>query len=216
MRGLTVLPIAALAAVLFAPPASADDPAPFLIVQKPAADEGPQPVEVERDRRSEARRKAQIRRLENVMQREGPSFSQARYDKYNKIRSGGAILITVGALSMVTGFALIVASAVAAPESYYGDDPELVEQGYYNDYEYKQHEKSVHLLAGGLAALITGGLMVGAGIGITVAGRSGMKRQNLLKRKDEILAADAGWRLTLRLVADPRQELLGVRLSVAL
>jgi hypothetical protein len=166
--------------------------------------------------RAAERRQAQIRRLEAVMAKEGGDFSQERYERYRRRRTGGTALITTGALSMITGFALLVASSVIKPNDYYGDDPELVKQGYYNDYQYQKHEKSKRLLIGGLSTLIGGGLMMGVGITLAIIGRSGMKRQELLRRKDEILGAKARGRLTLQLVADPQQELVALRLSVAL
>jgi hypothetical protein len=150
------------------------------------------------------------------MAKEGGDFSQERYEQHRRRSAGGKGLITVGALSMITGFALTVASTMVAPSSYYGDDPKLVEQGYYNDYQYKRHEKSKRLLIGGLSALIGGGVMLGVGITLAAMGRSGMKRQELLRRKDDILGAEVPGRLTLQLVADPQQEIVALRLRVAL
>jgi len=204
-----------LAAALRAPLALADDPAP----PDPGAcaDPGPGLAQMPADDPSAAARKrAQVRRLTAVMLREGASFSEERYLRYQRLGKGGIALIPLGALSMIAGLALVVSSKVVAPREYYGDDPELVEQGYYNDYQYQQHEKSTHLLVGGLSALFGGALALGAGIALAAGGRSGMKRQELLRRKDEILGPAIAGRWTLQLTADPRSGLVGARLVVAL
>jgi hypothetical protein len=204
--------------------AAADAGAGVYVVQEPIAsapEDQAAPPDVSPEEwwlavRAAERRQAEIRRLRAVMAKEGDGFSQERYEQHRRRRAGGTGLITVGALSMITGFALTVASTLVAPSDYYGDDPELVEQGYYNDYQYQKHEKSKRLLIGGLSALIGGGVMLGVGITLAVMGRSGMRRQELLRRKDEILGATARGRLTLQLVADPQQELVALRLRVAL
>ncbi len=136
-------------------------------------------------------------------------YSPVMVKKYQRRRSTGVSLAVVGGLTMVASPVFLAASFSRGGIDDYKDDHD---PGYYNEYQEDRLRTSRGLFAGGLISLVGGGLMLGIGITLAVSGRSGIKRQEYLLRKDEALGPLRDLRIGLQ--ADPSTGKLGIGISV--
>jgi hypothetical protein len=150
------------------------------------------PRELQRLERERIRSKARVHLLYECMEREGPVFSEDKFIKYRRKKIAGIILTVLGGASVVSSPILAIAGAV---ESYQFQSSE----------SYDEENDSGGMSDFGMSALIafTSGIgVLSAGISLLISGRRGMKRQNVLREKDEILNLKVS-ALRLRVIADP-------------
>jgi hypothetical protein len=206
-----------------APPAEAVAPPPTplvpvpaeIVAAPPAAPPGlvQMPELTPEERRQVARRARLITRLNRAMEREGGDYSEERYEMYGRRIAVGAVLIGLGAASALT--ALVCAfydlnqalSAISYSEDVESDDETSSDGG---DDGYVSGPVILSLVAAGVA-------MIGLGVPLLATGVSGRHRQQLIRRKDEILAPfdPRAVRVSLSLTGDPARGAGGLTLRVA-
>jgi hypothetical protein len=148
-------------------------------------------------------RSRQIEQLYRVMDREGDAFSQEKYDAYRNRQAGGTVLVVLGACSvfgsLVTGIALNARSG--SSDEY--DDGSSVDESR----DTLSEALPLGLLFGGIAS-------IGIGVPLAISGAQGKHRQEILRRRDDILAPYAPPSATVSLSFDPDGRAGGLRLSV--
>jgi len=151
------------------------------------------------------RRAREIDRLNAVMDREGSEFSEEKYGAYRSRLTGGALLIALGGASM---FAAMVTGISLEANSSSSDE--------YDEYDDSAGEDSSSRLLPGLPlGLLFGGIAaVGIGVPLTISGARGKKRQDLLRRKYEILTPYEPSVATLSVFVDPDRGSGGLNLKV--
>jgi len=163
------------------------------------------PVELTREeRRRLILHEREVTRLLRVMEKEGNEFSQERYESYGNRVSGGTVLIVLGGSSVLAGLIYMFYSIKREIDDidWNTDDDEYDEK---DDYKMKPG------IAVGL--LIGGAVGIGIGAALVGTGRSGRKRQELLRRKDEILAPfSPRFGVTLSFFTDPGRGAGGLAL----
>jgi hypothetical protein len=134
-------------------------------------------------RRAEGLKRRQLERknlLERVMSREGPEFSEAKYNRYRARKIVGITFAVLG------GSAAMVAGmwAAFAIMSSGGDEVDEEEEGEekVNKYLGRPWQQATCL-----TLAITGLAAISFGVPFAVSGTKGMKRQNVLRSKEEIL-----------------------------
>jgi hypothetical protein len=210
------IPLAALLTTALCAPAWAQeaapaaDPAPVGPQLAPYGDPLP-PVDLGlyRDHvRQLERRSRQIARLNHVIDREGPEFSEARYAAYRSRLAGGVLLVVVGGGCLFASVVYGIASLFGAiAEGFGGGDYEEEDTATASDDSGAHFAAPMVLIPTGVAAL-------GIGIPLIISGASGKHRQELLLRKDEILAPIAPPTAAISLFGDPASGAGGVRLQV--
>jgi hypothetical protein len=140
-----------------------------------SASEGPPEGESPRAR---ARAEAQYHRLGKTMYREGPSFDEAKYNRYVSRIFFGSLLLAGGVASTVFSVAFALNAAFAG----WGDTCESDDcDSAYEKEEREYRTKSWVSLAFGVAG-------IAIGIPLVITGAKGRNRQLFLRdRKDEIL-----------------------------
>jgi hypothetical protein len=189
-----------------APPAAPVAPAPadpqLVVVPIPAA---PLPVELTREeRRRLTLHEREVTRLLRVMEKEGNEFSQERYESYGNRVSGGTVLLVLGGGSVLAGLIYMFYSIKREIDDidWYAEDDEYSEE---DDYETKPGIFACLLVAGAVG--------IGVGAALVGTGRSGRKRQEMLRRKDEILGPfSPRVGVTLSFFTDPRSGANGLAL----
>jgi len=215
------VPVPAPAAALAPAPAPAPVPAsdtgwnlrPVDPQTAAAADaEFPQgnPVEDRQLRRQLRRHQKEVARLERVMQIEGNEFSEEKFETYRSRKAGGITLVAIGGASLV--FTLIYGFYVCmdsiSDNSWYDDDDDTYEPE--GDGRFAKAPQRAALWI----AFATGLTGIAVGVPLLVSGSRGKKRQELLRRKEEILAPFDPATASLSLFADPHGGGGGLRLEV--
>jgi hypothetical protein len=149
------------------------------------------------------RRSRQIDQLYAVMNREGDEFSQEKYESYDARRTGGVVLIVLGGASvfasMITGITLDTGSSSS-------DD--------YEDGDSTDDERS-SLLPGLPLGLLFGGIgSIAIGLPLTISGARGKRRQEILRRKDEILAPYDPSAVFISFYVDPERGSGGIQMKM--
>jgi hypothetical protein len=149
-----------------------------------------------------SRRQRQLEQLYRVMAVEGPEFSEERYAAYRARMAGGILLMALGGSSvfaaMVTGIAL-EPGASSADGEYDGSGS--------SDRDPLATGLPIGLALGGIAS-------IAIGLPLTITGARGKHRQELLRRKYEILAPYEPPAVSLSLYADPAAGEGGLQVKV--
>jgi len=207
------------------PPASADPeplwgtpPAPLPTSATPDSAATPAPADpqqpVPRDvRRRMIRHERDITRLNRAMDREGPEYSEEMYESYRSRMTGGIVLLALGGASIVCTFiyALYVIVNDVATSVTYSEDGE--EQHHEED-DGRIGEPGQRVA---LWSMFIGGITgIAIGVPLLITGMQGKKRQDVLRRKDEILAPFDPYAITasLSLFTDSQGNVGGLRLKV--
>ena len=153
--------------------------------------------------KAEKRRKKQILKLHKIMAAEGADFSQVKYDRYMARFGGGLALVIVGGFALVGS---LLSAGAAFSEgvnwgSHEGPDPE--EEAAARKYRITAYV----LMACGIISL-------GTGIPIMILGSKGRRRQNYLRRKDQILEGYPTAKVALSLYGDPLTKSGGMAMTL--
>jgi hypothetical protein len=148
------------------------------------------------------RRSRQIDRLYAVMNREGTEFSEEKCEAYSARVKGGVVLIALGGASifaaMITGITLEAGSSSS--------------DGY--DEGDSSGERS-SLLPGLPLGLLFGGIgAIAIGVPLAISGARGKHRQEILRRKGEILAPYDPSAAFVSFFIDPERGSGGIQLKV--
>jgi len=204
------------AAPVAAPPATADpapqwglvpvEPPPLPIAATTAtADPQTYPRDV---RRRMIRHEREITRLNRVMEREGPEYSEEMYESYRNRKGAGIALVAIGGVGLVCtlvyGFMVIISDAFSYDSE--SDDP------HDDDGRLGEPRQRAALWT----MLLTGITGIAVGVPLLVTGMQGKKRQDILRRKAEILAPFDPFAVTasLSLFTDSEGNVGGLRLRV--
>jgi hypothetical protein len=175
------------------------------------------------------RHEREIVRLNRVMEREGPEFSEREYETYKSRVNGGIMLLVLGVGSLATGAVYCLYHLIhAIGEAFDGtDDPEGDEYdsgsgsnpGSDAVPSSSSHDEDAgpefHPAVPGVLFPL-GGVLIASGIPLLITGVSGKHRQELLRRKDEILAPFDPYAVTasVSLFADSQGNVGGLRAKV--
>jgi hypothetical protein len=193
----TLEPAAPQAAAEAAPPAAAN------------ANPSTYPRDV---RRRIARHERDVANLRRAMEIEGPEYSEEAAESYRNRLAGGVVLVAIGAVGVVTlifgSFVIGIQDIATSTEAERNDD----DGSDYTDGRLGEPHQRVVLWS----ALIAGVTGISVGVPLLVTGRKGKKRQELLRRKEEILAPFDPFAATARLTlfADSEGRAAGLRLQV--
>jgi len=123
--------------------------------------------------------------LASARAKEGPEYSEGRYRQYTGRLGLGISLVVVGFAGVVYGIAYGVTKLFSGIGSH-GESEE------HNDLDLGPEGMGIGMFAGGLA-------LIGIGAPLAVSGASGRKRQDLLRRADEIEGPFDPFAVSLRL-----------------
>lgn len=129
------------------------------------------------------RHQREITRLNRVMDIEGPEFDEERYDSYRNQKAGGIALVAVGGVSLISMVFYFFYVLFDDAADYENDEsyPDRTEE---DDSRLGEPRQRAALWT----MLITGVTGIAVGVPLLITGSRGKKRQDLLRRKDEILA----------------------------
>jgi hypothetical protein len=196
-------------------------PLPTSATPAPAAAQAPAGTQLlsPRDlRRRIIRHEREVERLKRAMDREGPEYSEEAYQSYRSRSVGGVVLVALGGVGIVGtifyGLYVMVtdASTVSAEEREKAQDGDGEDLNSATDGEFGEPGQRIALWSmfiGGIAGLAVG-------VPLLVTGMQGKKRQDILRKKDEILAPFDPYAITasLSLFADSQGNVGGLRLKV--
>jgi len=204
-------PLLATALVAWAPPAAAqeavppssDAPAPQFLWGASDGVAGPTaydcdltirsgPYACPRDVQKRWRRhQAELQLLDEVVEKEGPEFSQRKYRRHIGRIVWGAVFVAVGAAGFVYGIA-------------YGMSVFFSDFGDHGDGEGDTAENNDLGPKGtGLGTFFGGLASIAIGVPILISGVRGKKRQKVLRRADEIRAPFDPFTVSASLIFDP-------------
>jgi hypothetical protein len=134
------------------------------------------------ERRLIVSKQRKIRMLERIMQREGPEYDAAKDELYRNRFAGGVLLDVAAAGAFVAGLALLLhtLSDDSGFESCEGTAGEA-------DCEARARDDQDGQGAVVAVVLSVGAVLAAVGIPLTITASRGRKRQQVLRRKDEIL-----------------------------
>jgi hypothetical protein len=192
-------------------------PLPTSATAAPTATQTPaDPKTVPRDvRKRIVRHEREVERLKRAMDREGPDFSEEAYESYRKRVGGGIVLVALGAVGLVGtifyGLYVMVtdASTISTEEREHAEEDDLNKA---TDGEFGEPHQRVALWS-----MFIGGITgIAVGVPLLVTGMQGKKRQDILRKKDEILAPFDPYAVTasLSLFTDSAGNVGGLRLRV--
>jgi hypothetical protein len=205
-------------------PASAT-PAPAAVAPQPLPP-GPvyplnDPLEMRRIERQMKRHEREVIRLERAMAVEGNEFSEEKYDRYRNQTGAGIALVAIGGVSLITMVIYFFHVVVTDAAKWSSRDSEC-EGSPYDDYCSAEEQEDAERLGERpqrialWSMLVTGIAGVGIGVPLLVIGKHGKGRQELLHRKDEILAPfdPSTATASVSLFADSEGNPSGLRLKV--
>jgi hypothetical protein len=163
------------------------------------------PTEARRLKRAMRHREKEILRLQKVMSIEGPEFDEVKYESYRNQKGAGVALVAIGGVGLVSmiiyGFYVIVSDISTSLDSSCDSEYDS------SDCSSSEHDDGrlgePRQRAALWAMLITGVAGIGIGVPLLVSGMRGKNRQEILRRKDDILAPFDPATATLSLFADP-------------
>jgi len=170
----------------------------------PAGNQDTQPaVDPKIIRRRLAEHSRNLVRLNNAVRIEGPDADYEKFRRYRARVAGGVTLIVVGVATFFGGIVVGMAGTIGSVASDFGD-----------------HESSGGdgdgILGAMLGMMLGGVACIGAGIPLAISGRRGKSRQQILRRKEEILAPFDPFAVTasVSLFTDSEGNVGGLRLEV--
>jgi hypothetical protein len=159
------------------------------------------------DAMAQANRRARdVSRYYAAFDREGGEFSPEKHEQYRNRRAGGAILIVLGGSSI---FAAMVSGITLGLNSLSDeDDYDQPTEGY-------EEDSRDRLLPALPLGLLFGGIgAIAIGVPLTISGAAGKRRQDLLRRKLEILAPYGAPDAYVSLFTDPERGAGGLQLQL--
>jgi hypothetical protein len=175
------------------------------------------PVEQKRLKRAMRRHERDHERLERVMAVEGNEFSEEKWEAYKNQKAGGIVFIAIGGAGLIAtiiyGLKVIVQDATESwcTDSSYDESYDSSTSSTCHDHDGRLGHPAQRVAL--WTMFITGITGIAVGVPLLVSGSQGKKRQELLRRKDDILAPFDPATATLSLFADP-QGGGGLRLKV--
>lgn len=150
--------------------------------------------------RARRRHDEEMKRLLKVMQREGPFFSPEKFRKYRIQQAAGLSLLIVGGAGAVTAAFLLAAAFVRGFDTA-------------EDVASNHDPQNTHALnTAGLTLLAATVVTLSAGASLFTLGRKGIKRQRILRRKEEIQQSISSG-VDFRLQVDPNRNFLALNIA---